>query len=145
MKALIFAAALALVASPVFASDTTRAAQVVTSVAQQIRVAHHGDYTDLNPPQGTVMLPWGELVAFSGPYPDTRSFERFGLHIDGVPRADCVAVVSNAASSFDDVWMAAAGPTAVGGSVFRHGHLDRSALDRACQAHAAVGIEFITH
>lgn len=145
MKALIFATVFALATAPAFASDPTRSAQVVASVAQQIRVAHHGDYADLNPPQGTVMLPWGELVAFSGPYPDTRSFKRFGLHIDGVPQTDCLAFVAAAAPSFDDVWMAAAGPTAVGGSVFRHGHLNRAALDRACQAHAAVGIDFITH
>ncbi|KRE90864.1 hypothetical protein ASG87_01625 [Frateuria sp. Soil773] len=145
MKALIFAATLALAASPAFASDTTRAAQVVASVAQQIRLNHKGNYADLNPPQGTVMLPWGELTAFSGPYPDTHSFKNFALHIDGVPQADCVAFVSTAAPDFDDVWMAAAGPTAVGGSVFRHGHLDRSALDHACRAHDRVGVEFITH
>lgn len=145
MKTLILAATLALATAPAFATDVTHAAQVTVSVAQQIRVAHHGDYTDLNPPQGTVMLPWGELVAFSGPYPDTRSFKRFGLHIDGVPQADCAAFVSSAASAFDDVWMAGAGPQDVGGSVFRHGHLDHAALDHACRAHDAVGIEFITH
>jgi outer membrane lipoprotein SlyB len=128
-----------------FATDTSRAAQMVASVAQQIRLAHRGNYADLNPPQGTVMLPWGELVAFSGPYPDTRSFKRFGLHIDGVPRADCMAFVTAAAPRFDDVWMADAGPRAVGSSVFRHGHLDRSALDHVCHAHAAVGIDFISH
>lgn len=128
-----------------FATDTSRAAYVVASVAQQIRLNHKGNYADLNPPQGTVLLPWGELVAFSGPYPDTRSFKRFGLHINGVPRADCVAFVSATAPSFDDVWMADAGPTFVGGSVFRHGHLDRSALDHACRAHARTGIDFIAH
>jgi hypothetical protein len=128
-----------------FAIDTTRAAQVTASVAQQIRLSHQGDYSDLNPPQGTVMLIWGELVAFSGPYPDTHSFKRFGLHINGVLRADCVAFVTAAAPSFDDVWMADAGPGAVGASVFRHGHLDRAALDHACRAHAAVGIDFISH
>jgi len=128
-----------------FATDTTRAAQVTASVAQQIRMDHKGDYSDLNPPQGTVMLPWGELVAFSGPYPDTHSFKRFGLHINGVPRADCMAFVTAAAPRFDDVWMADAGRRAVGSSVFRHGHLDRSALDHVCHAHAAVGIDFISH
>ena len=83
MKALIFATALALATAPAFATDTTtRAAQVVVSVARQIRLDHKGNYADLNPPQGTVMLPWGELTVFSGPYPDTRSFKHFGLHID---------------------------------------------------------------
>ena len=145
MKTLIIAAALALATAPAFATDTSRAAQLVASVAQQIRMDHTGNYADLNPPQCTVMLPWGELVAFSGPYPDTHSFKRFGLHIDGVPQRDCVTFVSTAVPSFDDVWVADAGPTAVGGSVFRHGHLDRSALDHACRAHARMGVEFITH
>lgn len=143
MKCWIFAVAL-LVSAPAFADEISRAAQVTVSVAEQIRQAHQGDYTDLGQGRETVALPWGTLVAFSGSYPDTRTTLNFGLHIDGVPSADCERYVLAVAPAFQDVWIGSAGPTAIGRSVFASGHLDRAALARACRDDR-VGIDFITH
>lgn len=146
MKRALLAAGLVLAALPVFAQgwETSRAAQVTVSVAEQIRVGHHGDYSDLGSGRETVALPWGTLLAFAGNYPDTGTSRRFGLHIDGVPHSDCERYVSEAAPAFDDVWVGDAGPTAIGHSVFRAGHLDRAALAVACRDDL-VGIDFITH
>jgi hypothetical protein len=146
MKRVLLAAGLALTTLPAFAQswETSRAAQVTVSVAEQIRVGHHGDYADLGSGRETVALPWGTLLAFAGNYPDTGTSRRFGLHIDGVPHEDCERYVSEAAPAFDDIWIGDAGPTAIGHSVFHAGHLDRAALAQACRDDL-VGIEFITH
>lgn len=68
MKRALLAAILALTTLPVFAQswETSRAAQVTISVAEQIRVGHHGDYADLGSGRETVALPWGTLLAFQG-------------------------------------------------------------------------------
>ncbi|BFI94992.1 MAG: hypothetical protein RSP_05020 [Rhodanobacter sp.] len=146
MKRMLLAACLVLAALPAFAQswETLRAAQVTISVAEQIRVGHHGDYADLGSGRETVALPWGSLLAFAGNYPDTGTSRRFGLHIDGVPHADCERYVSDAAPAFDDVWIGDAGPSAIGRSVFSAGHLDHAALHDACRDDM-VGIDFITH
>lgn len=143
MKRWIFAVAL-LASGPAFADETSRAAQVTVSVAEQIRVGHHGDYSDLGTGHEAVALPCGTLVAFTGTYPDTRTARNFGLHIDGVPSAACERYVLAAAPAFQDVWIGSAGPSAIGHSVFRSGHLDRAALAQACRDDS-VGIDFITH
>jgi hypothetical protein len=143
MKRWIFAVAL-FASAPAFADETSRAAQVTVSVAEQIRQAHHGDYADLGQGRETVALPWGTLLAFAGTYPDTRTIRNFGLHIDGVPSSDCERYVLAAAPAFQDVWIGSAGPRAIGRSVFRSGHLDRAALAQACRDDS-VGIDFITH
>lgn len=144
MKRLILAA-LVMASAPAFADETSRAAQVTVSVAEQILVGHPGgDYADLGDGRETVALPWGTLLAFAGSYPDTRNTRHFGLHIDGVPQADCEPYVLAAAPSFQDIWIGGAGPTAIGQSVYRSGHLDRAALAQACREDS-VGIDFITH
>lgn len=144
MKALIFAA-LVMASAPAFADETSRAAQVTVSVAEQIRVGHpSGDYADLGAGRETVALPWGTLLAFSGNYPDTRNTRHFGLHIDGVPQEACERYVLVAAPSFQDIWIGGAGPSAIGHSVYRSGNLDRAALAQACREDS-VGIDFITH
>ncbi|WP_233842295.1 hypothetical protein [Dyella sp. 2HG41-7] len=145
MKRLILAA-LVMASAPAFADETSRAAQVTVSVAEQIRVGHpSGDYADLGSGRQTVALPWGTLLAFAGTYPDTRTTRNFGLHIDGLSSGDCMAYVRAIAPAFQDVWIADASPSAVGGSVYRSGHLDLAALDRACHAHDQVGMDLITH
>ena len=144
MKRLILALVL-LTSAPAFADETSRAAQVTVSVAEQIRVGHpSGDYADLGAGRETVALPWGTLLAFAGGYPDTRNTRTFGLHIDGVPHADCERYVLAVAPAFQDIWIADAGPTAIGMSVYRSGHLNRAALAQACREDS-VGIDFITH
>jgi hypothetical protein len=145
MKSVILAAAM-LLSTSAFATDVQHEAAVTASVAQQIRADHTGDYSDLSSPQTAVSLAWGDLIAFSGSqYPDVASTKAFGLHIDGVPQADCVPFVSAVASSFSDVWIASASPTAVGGSVYVHGHLDRRLLEKACHTDEVLGMDLITH
>lgn len=122
------------------------AAQTAVSAAAQVRASHDGVYSDLADPRPVAELPWGSLIAFSGPrYGDLGSFQRFGLHLDGLPRAQCVPFITQVASHFDDVWIADADPQAVGGSVYTNGHLDASKLTRACRAHASLGFDLITH
>lgn len=153
MKRLIFAVTLAVAASSVMAGEpweTTRAAQVAVSVAEQIRIAHHGDYADLGTGQETVTLPWGPLVAYSAKaFPDIRHTTRnFGLNINGIPAGDdptCVRFALAVAPHFSDVWIGDDTPTGVGASVYTRGHLDRARLEQACHAHPSVGMDLITH
>lgn len=145
MKRALFAAGL-LLSTSAFATDVQHEAAVTASVAQQIRADHSGDYSDLTSPQTAVSLAWGDLIAFAGTqYPDVASTKAFGLHIDGVPREDCAPFVSAVASNFSDVWIASAAPTAIGGSVYVHGHLDRHLLEKACHADEVLGMDLITH
>jgi hypothetical protein len=145
MKRALFAVAL-LLSTSAFAADVQHEAAVTVSVAQQIRGDHNGDYSDLSSPSTVVSLAWGDLIAFSGSqYPDVASSKSFGLHIDGVPRDECVPYVAAVASSFSDVWIASASPTAIGSSVYVHGHLDRHLLEKACHADAVLGMDLITH
>lgn len=147
MKQLIFSVLL-LASVPAFADDTTRAAQVTVSVADQIRASHHGDYAELGNGHVAVSLPWGELIAFAGTYPDTRTTHNFGLHINGIPAGDdntCERFVLAVAPRFTDVWIGDAAPSAIGESVYRNGHLDRAALAHACHATPSVGMDLIAH
>lgn len=122
------------------------AAQTAVSAAAQVRASHHEIYRDLADPRPVAELPWGTLIAFSGQnFGDVASFKRFGLHLDGLPRHDCVPFITQVAPHFDDVWIADADPQAVGGSVYTNGHLDPSKLVRACHAHAELGFDLITH
>lgn len=140
-------AAATLAAAPAVAQDNVHAAALAAvSTAAQVRASNHGDYRDLATPRPLASLPWGALIAFSGPrFEDVGTFQRFGLHLDGLPQADCVPFITQVAGDFDDVWIADAAPTAVGGSVFTNGHLDHSKLARACHAHASLGFDLITH
>ena len=146
LSSLVLAAA-TLAAAPAIAQDNVhQAAQAAVSTAAQVRVSHEGVYRDLADPRRVADLPWGQLIAFSGPrYDDLGSFQRFGLHLDGLPRNQCVPFITQVASHFDDVWIADAAPTVVGGSVYTSGHLDHSKLARACGAHARLGFDLITH
>ncbi len=122
------------------------AAQTAVAAAAQVRASHQGVYRDLADPRRVADLRWGALIAYSGPhFDDLGSFHRFGLHLDGLPRTDCVPFITQVAGHFDDIWIADAAPTAVGGSVYTSGHLDHSKLVRACRAHAQLGFDLITH
>ena len=145
-SSLVLAAA-TLAAAPASAQTNVHtAAQAAVSTAAQVRASHDGLYRDLEDPRRVADLPWGDLIAYSGPrFEDVGTFQRFGLHLDGLPQADCVPFITQVAAHFDDVWIAAAAPTAVGGSVFTNGHLDHSKLVHACQAHASLGFDLITH
>ena len=140
-------AAATLAAAPAIAQDNVhQAAQAAVSTAAQVRASHQGVYRDLADPRRVADLPWGALIAFSGPrYGDLGSFRRFGLHSDGLPRNQCVPFITQVAAHFDDIWIADAAPTAVGGSVYTNGHLDPLKLSRACGAHAQLGFDLITH
>ena len=142
---LLFAAAA--IAAPARAEGNAHAAaQQAVLTAAQVRASHQGVYRDLADARRVADLPWGALIAFSGPrYGDLGSFRRFGLHLDGLPRTDCVPFITQVAAHFDDVWIADAAPDAVGGSVYTSGHLDHSKLARACGAHARLGFDLITH
>lgn len=146
LSSLVLAAA-TLAAAPAIAQDNVhQAAQAAVSTAAQVRASHDGLYRDLEDPRRVADLPWGDLIAFSGPrYGDLGSFHRFGLHLDGLPRHDCVPFITQVAGHFDDIWIADAAPDAVGGSVYTNGHLDHSKLLRACGAHAQLGFDLITH
>lgn len=121
------------------------AAETAVSAAAEVRGSHDGAYPDLANPRQVASLPWGALIAFSGPrFGDVATFQRFGLHLDGLPRHDCVPFITQVAGYFDDIWIADAAPDAVGGSVYTAGHLDPSKLVRACQAHASLGFDLIT-
>ena len=145
-SSLLFAAA-AIAAAPAIAQDNVhQAAQAAVATAVRVRASHDGVYRDLADARRVADLPWGALIAFSGPrYGDLGSFRRFGLHLDGLPRTDCVPFITQVAGHFDDIWIADAAPTAVGGSVYTAGHLDPSKLVRACRAHAQLGFDLITH
>ena len=140
-------AAATLAAAPAIAQDNVhQAAQAAVSTAAQVRASHEGGYRDLAAPRPVASLPWGQLSAFSGPrFEDVGSLQRFGLHLDGLPRHDCVPFLTQVAGHFDDIWIADAAPDAVGGSVYTNGHLDHSKLARACHAHARLGFDLITH
>lgn len=140
-------AAATLAAAPAIAQDNVhQAAQAAVETAAQVRASNHRDYRDLATPRPLASLPWGALIAFSGPrFGDVGSLQRFGLHLDGLPRADCVPFITQVAGHFDDIWIADAAPDAVGGSVYTNGHLDHSKLARACGAHARLGFDLITH
>ena len=144
-SSLLFAAAA--IAAPARAQRNAHAAaQTAVSAAAQVRGSHQEVYRDLADPRPIAELPWGKLIAFSGPrYSDLGSFRRFGLHLDGLPRTDCVPFITQVAGHFDDIWIADAAPTAVGGSVYTNGHLDPLKLSRACGAHAQLGFDLITH
>lgn len=144
-SALVFAAAA--IAAPAKAQDNIHtAAQAAVSAAAEVRASHEASYPDLVDPRSVASLPWGALIAFSGPrFGDVRSFLRFGLHSDGLPRNQCVPFITQVAAYFDDVWIADAAPDAVGGSVYTDGHLDHSKLVSACRAHASLGFDLITH
>lgn len=146
LTSLVLAAAV-LAAAPASAQDNAHAAaQTAVAAAAQVRGSHQGGYRDLADPRQVAALPWGALIAFSGPrFRDVGSFQRFGLHLDGLPRDQCVPFITQVAAHFDDVWIADASPTAVGGSVYTKGHLDHSKLVRACRAHASLGFDLITH
>lgn len=150
MKSILYSLVLAaatLAAAPAVAQDNVhQAAQTAIETAAQVSASNHGDYRDLATPRPLASLPWGALIAFSGPrFGDVRSFRRFGLHSDGLPRTNCVRFITQAAGHFDDIWIADAAPDAVGGSVFTNGHLDPSKLVSACRAHARLGFDLITH
>ena len=144
-SSLLFAAAA--IAAPARAEGNAHAAaQQAVAAAAQVRASHDGVYSDLAGPRPVAPLPWGDLIAYSGPrFGDVASFKRFGLHLDGLPRTDCVPFITQVAGHFDDIWIADAAPTAVGGSVYTAGHLDHSKLARACGAHARLGFDLITH
>ncbi|WP_017462027.1 hypothetical protein [Dyella ginsengisoli] len=146
LSSLVIAAAV-LAAAPAIAQDNVhQAAQAAVEAAAEVRGSHDGAYPDLANPRQVASLPWGDLNAFSGPrFADVSSFERFGLHSDGLPRTDCMPFITQVAPHFDDVWIADADPQAVGGSVYTNGHLDPSKLARACRAHARLGFDLITH
>jgi len=144
-SSLVFAAAA--IAAPARAQGNAHAAaQTAVAAAAQVRASHEGVYSDLADPRSVASLHWGTLVAFSGTrFGDVRSFQRFGLHLDGLPRDQCVPFITQVAAHFDDVWIADADPKAVGGSVFTDGHLDHSKLVSACHAHEQLGFDLITH
>lgn len=145
-SSLVLAAA-ALAAAPASAQTNVHAAaQAAVETAAGVRASHQGVYRDLAAPRPVASLPWGQLSAFSGPrFEDVGSLQRFGLHLDGLPRTDCVPLITQVAGHFDDIWIADAAPTAVGGSVYTNGHLDPLKLSRACGAHAQLGFDLITH
>lgn len=145
-SSLVLAAA-TLAAAPAIAQDNVhQAAQAAVATAVRVRASHDGVYRDLVDPRRVAELPWGQLSAFSGPrFEDVGSLQRFGLHLDGLPRTDCVPFITQVAGHFDDIWIADAAPTAVGGSVYTNGHLDPLKLSRACGAHAQLGFDLITH
>ncbi|WP_395119851.1 hypothetical protein ACFCQI_02770 [Rhodanobacter sp. FW102-FHT14D06] len=122
------------------------AAETAVSAAAEVRASHDGSYSDLADPRSVASLPWGALIAFSGQhFGDVATFQRFGLHLDGLPRHDCVPFITQVAAHFDDIWIADAAPTAIGDSVYTSGHLDHSKLVSACRAHASLGFDLITH
>ncbi|MBN8924589.1 MAG: hypothetical protein BGP10_13320 [Rhodanobacter sp. 68-29] len=145
-SSLVLAAAV-LAAAPASAQDNAHAAaQTAVAAAAQVRGSHQGVYRDLADPRQVAALPWGSLIAYSGQrFEDVGSFQRFGLHLDGLPRDQCVPFITQVAAHFDDVWIADADPKAVGGSVFTDGHLDHSKLVSACHAHEQLGFDLITH
>lgn len=144
LSALVLAAAA--VVAPARANNNHTAAETAVSAAAQVRASHDGDYRDLADPRPVSALPWGDLIAFSGPrFGDVATFQRFGLHLDGLPRDQCVPFITQVAGHFDDIWIADADPKAVGGSVYTNGHLDHSKLVSACRAHASLGFDLITH
>ena len=144
-SALVFAAAA--IAAPAKAQNNVRtAAETAVSAAADVRASHEASYRDLEVPRSVASLPWGTLIAFSGPrFGDLGSFQRFGLHLDGLPRTDCVPFITQVAAHFDDIWIADAGPSAVGGSVYTDGHIDHLKLVSACRAHEQLGFDLITH